>query len=64
MTLLRRREVEEKCGLSRSVIYRMMREGTFPLPVKISGGERGAVRWKSDEIEQWINALPQAEGVA
>ena len=38
--LLRRREVEEIVGLSRSSIYRMMESGDFPKSVKISRGRR------------------------
>ena len=33
--LLRRRQVEEITGLSRSSIYRLMRKGDFPAPVKV-----------------------------
>ena len=33
--LLRREEVEERFGLSRSWIYREMRAGRFPEPVRI-----------------------------
>ena len=60
--LMRRQEVEELCNLKRSVIYRLMRDGKFPLPLKISGGARGAVRWRRDEIEDWINNLARAKG--
>ena len=34
--LLRRREVEELTGLSRASIYRLMRRGRFPRPVRVS----------------------------
>ena len=61
--LMRRQEVEELCNLKRSVIYRMIRDGKFPQPLKISGGARGAVRWRRDEIENWIKSLPRATGV-
>ena len=59
--LLARREVEERCGLSRSSIYRKMRESppTFPLPIKVS--ER-AVRWPESEIEAWLASRPRASG--
>ena len=33
--LLRRRQVEETAGLSRSSIYRLMANGDFPRPVRI-----------------------------
>ena len=57
--LLRREEVETRCGLARSSIYRLMRSGQFPEPVKV--GPR-AVRWPASEIEEWLNARPRATG--
>lgn len=57
--LLTRQEVETKCRLGRSTIYRKMRDGTFPLPLKI--GVR-AVRWPETEISEWIKSRPRAAG--
>ena len=57
--LLRREEVENRTGLARTTIYRKMRAGTFPLPLKIS--ER-AVRWRSGDIDQYIESRPLASG--
>ena len=48
-------------GLSRTSIYRKMRSGTFPLPVKL--GER-AVAWRADEIHDWIASRPRPLGWA
>ena len=53
ITLKRRKQVEFQTGLSRSGIYKMMSEGNFPLPVKLTSK---AVAWRSDEIEAWINS--------
>ena len=58
-SLLTRAEVEARCRLGRSTIYSKMRDGTFPLPLKISVR---AVRWHSSEIEAWIDARPRATG--
>ena len=33
--MLRREEVETICGLTRSTIYRLMREDKFPLPKRL-----------------------------
>ena len=57
--LLRLNEVQARCGLSRSSLYRMMRDGSFPEPLKV--GVR-AVRWRESEIEAWLEALPRASG--
>ena len=57
--LLSRQEVEKRVGLARSSIYRAMRLGLFPLPIKV--GQR-AVRWPSSEIEAWLSERPRATG--
>ena len=59
--LLRREEVESRVGLKRSSIYREMRAGRFPIPVKV--GAR-AVRWPASEIEAWLAGRPRATGEA
>ena len=57
--LLRRADVEDWTGLSTTTIYRLMRAGKFPLPLKI--GDK-AVRWWASEIEAWLAGLPRATG--
>lgn len=57
--LLRFAEVQAQCGLGRSTIYRMMRVGTFPEPLRV--GER-AVRWPEHEINAWLATRPRASG--
>ena len=59
--LLRRAEIEQRVGLSRSSLYRLMRSGQFPKPVQI--GER-AVRWLESEINDWLASCPRAKGDA
>ena len=59
--LLRRRDVEARTGLSRTSIYRLMREGRFPEPLKV--GPK-AVRWPESEIIDWLAARPRAKGEA
>ena len=57
--LLTRREVERRTGLSRSTLYRKMRDGTFPAPLKIS--ER-AVRWRESDIRTYVDSRPRSYG--
>ena len=54
--LLRLREVQSRTALGRSSIYRMMRDGSFPEPLKV--GVR-PVRWRESEIEGWLAARPR-----
>ena len=57
--LLRRRQVEEMTGLSRSSIYRLMRTQAFPVAVKVGPA---AVRWKESDITNWLESRPLATG--
>ncbi|MCY3727449.1 MAG: AlpA family phage regulatory protein [Nitrospira sp.] len=59
--LLTRREVERRTGLSRSTLYRKMREGTFPVPLKVS--ER-AVRWRERDIRAYVESRSYGETTA
>ena len=52
--LLRRRQVEEITGLSRSSIYRRMQVGDFPQPVRVG---LTAVRWRAKDIAAWLETL-------
>lgn len=54
---IRRREVENLTGLSRSSIYAMMKVGTFPRPVKLSAR---AVAWSEEDILTWLSERPVA----
>ena len=55
--LLRRRQVEEITGLSRSSIYRLMQTDGFPRPVKVGPA---AVRWRASDITGWVESRPVA----
>ena len=46
-------QVTARVGLSRSRIYQMMREGTFP--ASISFGE-DAVGWIEEELDAWVKS--------
>ncbi len=53
LSILRRRQVEDRTGLSRSTIYLRIQEGTFPKPINL--GTR-AVGWLEHEIDGWLAA--------
>ena len=50
--LLRRPDVQQRTGLSRSSLYNLIKEGRIPRPVQISDRR---VTWDSDDIDRWIN---------
>ena len=49
--LIRRPEVKQRTGLSRSTIYARIAERTFPEQIPRAGR---VVGWLDSEIEQWI----------
>lgn len=57
MKYLRRRDVEEITSLSRTTIYKLMANGAFPRPVKLTGK---AVAWPESAIEEWLASRPVA----
>lgn len=52
--LLRLPSVQSKTGLSKSEIYRRIKLGTFPQPLKL--GVR-AVAWPTSAIDSWVQDL-------
>ncbi len=51
--ILRPREVFQRVGLCRTVVYKAAREGKFPKPIKLT--ER-ATGWLESEVDAWIAA--------
>lgn len=56
--LLTVKTVMATTGLSRSTVHSKVRAGTFPAPIKLSAR---CVRWHSESIQQWIDALAHAK---
>ena len=52
---LRIRVVMRLTGLSRSTIYRMMAQHSFPQPVRLS---RRLIAWRGSEMDQWSEGRP------
>ena len=57
--LLRRQQVIDRVGLSRSTLYNYMSKNLFPRPLQI--GVR-AVAWSEAAINQWIADRPLSAG--
>ena len=49
--LLTSKQLIAETGISRSTIYRLLRKGEFPKPIRI--GPRG-VRWLESDIKAWL----------
>ncbi len=50
-SILRRPQVQQRTGLSRSTLYQYIKDGDFPKPVQL--GLR-AVGWLESDITNWI----------
>ena len=62
LSLMRRESVEAKTGLARSTLYRLMKDGKFPLPYPLTGSR--AVAWLSTEIDEWILDVTKSRNAA
>ena len=58
--ILRFTEVLKVTGLGRSSLYRRVKAGDFPAPVRLGGEHSRAVGWRRSEIEDWIATRPRA----
>jgi len=50
--LLRRADVQRRTTLSKTTIYRMVKDGRFPRPIHL--GSCRAVAWLEEDIENWL----------
>lgn len=51
LRILRRRQVEERVGLSCSTLYAGIAAGTFPKPIQLGAQSVG---WLESEIDTWL----------
>ena len=58
--ILRTADVIAATGLSRTTLWRRVKAGDFPPPIRLGGPESRAVGWRRSEIETWINNRPAA----
>jgi len=49
--------VSDRTSLSRTTLWRLVRDGGFPPPVKVSPGR---VAWPEATVNAWINARSEA----
>ena len=54
--LVRLRQLTAMVGLSRSTIYRLVKAGNFPKPIRIG---ISSLAWRMDEIHKWIDSRNQ-----
>ena len=54
--IVRTAEVVARTGLSRTTLWRQVRAGSFPAPIKLTEG--GAVGWFETQVEDWLASRP------
>ena len=54
MQLLRVKDVERELGISRTTIWRLVKAGAFPPPLRITSK---AIAWRRSDIEAWQEQL-------
>ena len=54
--LLSNRDVMAATGLCRSTLWRQVKHGQFPKPIRVSAR---SVRWLESEIEDWLASRPR-----
>lgn len=54
--LLSKRRVAVLLDLHPASVMRLVRSGKFPKPIHTSGTSRGHVRWRPQDVEQWLIA--------
>ncbi len=47
---LQLKTVKQRCTLSSSTIYRLIKQGTFPAPIRLSPGR---VAWREADVSAW-----------
>ncbi len=56
MQLLRVKDVEQELGISRTTIWRLVKAGVFPPPLRITSK---AIAWRRSDIEAWQEQLAE-----
>ena len=62
MRVLIFRDLRPKKGIafSRQHVFRKVKDGTFPRPLKLGEGERATNAWLESELDAWVEARAKA----
>ena len=56
--IMRIPEVVQVTGLSRTTIWRRVKSGDFPVPVRLGSLATRSIGWRESEIRRWIEGRP------
>ena len=57
-SILRTKDVLNVVGFARTTLWRRVKSGDFPQPVRLGGAGSRAVGWRSGEVERWLAERP------
>lgn len=60
--ILRIKDVIRITGLSRTTIWRYIKNGTFPKPISLGGPGSRCVGWYAHEIQAYLDSRPRKTG--
>ena len=59
--MIRIREVMDVTGLSKTTIWRRVRDHEFPTPLKLGGDTSRTVGWREEDVEAWLDSLAEID---
>ena len=59
--IVRIQEVMSATGLSRSTIWRRVRNHEFPTPLKLGGLNSRSVGWREQDVDAWLEGLDEID---
>ena len=63
-SILRTKDVLNVVGFARTTLWRRVKSGDFPQPVRLGGAGSRAVGWRSGEVERWLAERQGSTGEA
>ena len=61
--ILRTPEVVKITGLSKTTIWRRVKSGDFPAPVRLGSLATRSVGWRESHIKQWLDSRPELQEI-
>ena len=59
--IVRTREVIDVTGLSKTTVWRRVRDHEFPVPLKLGGPNSRPIGWREADVEAWLNGLQEID---
>ena len=59
--IIRMPALMERLSLSRTTIWRLVKSGDFPPPIRLGGPKSSAAGWRSSVVDQWLQSRLRPE---